>query len=290
MDRDDDTNAVACNEVLRVQPNVATHFGFGHASRDRCRDRSTEYGAGFLVPPHHPIDEQPDVFNSAARQKKVAQHDLVAITCATPAEVAHDAVSHVPERDAQDIRRTFRQRAADRFDRKMENSMRTHIASPKCTVMRANLRRLDGRADVRPQVKQLFTFASLRATWKRGIVSTDVKPASLRKEIPVKYTKLEMLTRKKAALAQELALIDQNLAALNNETDAASEKVAKANAAIRGAVLDRLMQKRHAADPALAQAELHELSKILVNRKERKAFGLPPLPVGGPEHGAASLQ
>ena len=104
----------------------------------------------------------------------------------------------------------------------------------------------------------------------------------------MKYPKRETLERKKATLAAELAAIDKNLHTLNDEVATAQAKRAKIDAEVRGRVLDRLMQKRHEANPALAEAELRELSKILVNSKERKAFGLGPLPMGGPEHGAGT--
>lgn len=104
----------------------------------------------------------------------------------------------------------------------------------------------------------------------------------------MKFSKLESLERKKAALAAQLSQVDQDLGVLNDESAAAKAKLAKVNAALCGTVLYRLMKKRHEADPALAEKEIRELDKLLVNSRERKAFGLPPLRAGSPEDGAQS--
>ena len=89
----------------------------------------------------------------------------------------------------------------------------------------------------------------------------------------MKYSKLESLERKKAALARELAAIDQTLGVISDEAAAAKEQLAKKNAALCGSVLYRLMKKRHEADPTLAAAELQELSKVLVNGKSARHSG-----------------
>lgn len=93
----------------------------------------------------------------------------------------------------------------------------------------------------------------------------------------MKYSKRESLELAKVRLAKELKEATAALGQMDDEAAAARAKLEKHNREIAGRVLYRHMREEWDKDPDREAADKAALAAKLVNARERKAFGLPPL-------------